>query len=181
MWNPGIADNSDLPASLEAVEVFQRLCEQGRMRTRTARTWHAAKSCTARKSSHFHQVSASACGQAKKASPRLLQMRAVCRALCAFHRATLSASPQRSSVVPAHLEAMRDLMVDGLDADFGVERDMGPELTLIMSFAQEVMQALEILGLDYESEYTDLEYSVDLALPHERIAIEVLPKVSCPM
>ncbi len=76
---------------------------------------------------------------------------------------------------------MRDLMVDGLDADFGVERDMGPELTLIMSFAQEVMQALEILGLDYESEYTDLEYSVDLALPHERIAIEVLPKVSCPM
>ena len=35
------------------------------------------------------------------------------------------------------------------------------------------MQALDILGLDYESEYTDLEYSVDLALPNERIAIEV--------
>ena len=49
--------HSDLPANLEAAEVFQRLCEQGRMRMRAARTWNAAKSCSARKSSHFHQVS----------------------------------------------------------------------------------------------------------------------------
>ena len=46
---------------------------------------------------------------------------------------------------------------------------------------QEVMQALDILNLDYESEYTDLEYSVDIALPNERIAVEVRPKVSRPM
>lgn len=35
------------------------------------------------------------------------------------------------------------------------------------------MQTLDTLGLDYESEYTDLEYSVDIALPNERVAIEV--------
>ena len=43
---------------------------------------------------------------------------------------------------------------------------------------QEVLTALEELGLDCETEYSadSLEYSVDLALPEQRIAIEVRPR-----
>ena len=45
----------------------------------------------------------------------------------------------------------------------------------LSSPAQEVQAALEELGLDSETEYSadSLEYSVDLALPEQRIAIEV--------
>jgi hypothetical protein len=41
---------------------------------------------------------------------------------------------------------------------------------------QEVLTALEELDLDCETEYSadSLEYSVDLALPEQHIAIEVL-------
>ena len=41
--------------------------------------------------------------------------------------------------------------------------------------AQEVMRAVQQLGLSCVLEYSDMEFSVDLALPRHRIAIEVIP------
>ena len=78
----------------------------------------------------------------------------------------LDAAP--SCVLPPTLLLVQSL-ISNLDPDPDPERRR----------AQEVRQALDVMGLDYESEYTDLEYSVDLALPNERIAIEVRPGLHC--
>lgn len=44
--------------------------------------------------------------------------------------------------------------------------------------AQDVLKTMLALGLNPVVEYTELEYSVDLALPQQQIAIEVCESIT---